>query len=151
MHQWHRNFSCHLIRRHTTRSSQLNHVQFCCLWNISQKSGPNSTHITIGVNRICYPGDTGANTASLELFKITKNRVLSRQGAKFTCFDVSEFYLGTLLNRPEYFRIKIYEYNLTHLERNKWVYFNMQKGGGGLPQSVRLTNDQLFILIKKYG
>ena len=42
-----------------------------------EKDGPNHTQITIGGNRICYPGNVGTNTASLELLKFLLNSVLS--------------------------------------------------------------------------
>jgi hypothetical protein len=41
------------------------------------KDDPNCTQITIGGNRICYPGNVGTNTASLELLKLLLNSVLS--------------------------------------------------------------------------
>ena len=72
-----------------------------------QKADPNRTRITIGGSRICYPGDVRTPTASLELFKLILNSVLSRRGAKFACFDISNFYMGTPLDRPEYVKIKI--------------------------------------------
>ena len=42
------------------------------------KKDPNRTRITIWGTNICYPGDVGTNTASLELFKLMINSVLSR-------------------------------------------------------------------------
>jgi hypothetical protein len=41
------------------------------------KANPNHTRITIGGNRICYPGNVGTTTASLELLKLLVNSVLS--------------------------------------------------------------------------
>jgi hypothetical protein len=41
------------------------------------KDAPNSTRITIGGNCICYPGNVGTDTASLELLKLLLNSVLS--------------------------------------------------------------------------
>ena len=66
-----------------------------------QKEDPNCTRIIIGGNRICYPGDTGTKTGSLEVVKLLFNSVLSRPGAKFACFDIKNFYLGTPLDQPE--------------------------------------------------
>ena len=51
------------------------------------KKDPNRTRITICGTNVCYPGDVGTSTASLELFKLTINSVLSRKGAKYVCFD----------------------------------------------------------------
>ena len=45
--------------------------------NRPQKEDPNQTQITIGGNRICYPGNMGTKTASLELVKLQINDVLS--------------------------------------------------------------------------
>ena len=56
-----------------------------------QKEDPNHTLITIGGNFICYPGDVGTPIASLELFKLLINSVLSRKGTRFVCFDIKNF------------------------------------------------------------
>ena len=87
--------------------------------------------IIIGGNRITFPGDIGTPTASLELAKLVFNSVLSRSGAKFTTFDICNFYLQTPLDRLEYARIKLsdipeectLEYNLLSYARDGWVYF----------------------------
>lgn len=63
-----------------------------------QKKDPNHTHITIGGDRICYPGDTGPRTGSLALVKLQLNSVLSTPNTKFATFDISNFYLGTPLD-----------------------------------------------------
>ena len=59
----------------------------------SHKEDPNRMRITIGGNRICYPGDVSAPTGSLELVKIIINMLLSLRHAHFIAFDVSNFYL----------------------------------------------------------
>ena len=41
------------------------------------KDDPDRTRITIGGNRICYPGGVSTNTALLELVKLLLNSVLS--------------------------------------------------------------------------
>ncbi len=63
-----------------------------------QKEDPNHTLITIGGNWICYPGDTGTKTGSLEVVKLLFNSVLSQPNAEFSCFDIKNFYLGTPLD-----------------------------------------------------
>ena len=105
-----------------------------------QKEDPNRTRITIGGNRICYPGDTGTKTGSLEVVKLQINSVLSTKDARFACYDISNFYLGTPMDRPEYVRIHISqipqdfidEYDLTKYEHNGWIYFEITKGVYGL-------------------
>ena len=56
---------------------------------------------------ICYPGDVGTNTASLELFKLTINSILSRSGEKYVYLDIKNFYLRTPLGILEYVKIKL--------------------------------------------
>ena len=72
-----------------------------------QKEDPNCMRITIGGNCICYPGDCGTKTGSLELTKMMFNSVLSRRNVRFACFDIKNFYLGTPLDRPEFVKIRL--------------------------------------------
>ena len=52
------------------------------------KKYPNCTRITICGTNVCYPGDVGNNTASIERFKLIINSILSQSGAKNVCFDI---------------------------------------------------------------
>jgi hypothetical protein len=87
------------------------------------------------------------------------NNVLSRKGAKFCTFNISNFYLCTPLDRPEYIKIKlsdipqefIHEYNLLHHVHNDWVYFEIRKGIYGLPQSGILAQKLLAERLAKKG
>ena len=71
------------------------------------KKYPNRTRITICGTNVCYPGDVGTNTASLEISKLMINGVLSRAGAKYVFFDIENFYLSSPLGRPEYVKIQL--------------------------------------------
>ena len=101
-----------------------------------QKEDPNRTQITISGNRILYPGDVATPTASLQVLKIIIDSVISRHGAKFSCFDVHFFNLATPMDRSEYAKIKISdipyefieEYNLQAFAHNGWVYFKIVRG-----------------------
>jgi hypothetical protein len=116
-----------------------------------EKDDPDRTRITIGGSRICFPGDVGTNTASLELFKVLLNSVLSRKGARFSTIDLKNFYLDTPMPDPEYVRIKITdistefieEYKLAGTDRDGWIYFEIRRGCYGLPQAGILANDLL--------
>jgi len=116
-----------------------------------EKDNPDRTCITIGGSRICYPGDVGTNTASLELFKLLLNSVLSRKGTRFSTIDLKNFYLDTPMPDPEYVRIKITdipeefieEYKLAGTDRDGWIYFKIRRGCYGLPQAGILANDLL--------
>ena len=48
----------------------------------------------------------GGETASLELLKRIINSVVSRAGAKFVAFDISNFYLDTPMKKAEYVKIQ---------------------------------------------
>ena len=108
---------------------------------LPEKNDPDRTRITIGGNRITFPGDVGTPTASLELAKLVFISVLSRPGAKFITFNICNFYLQTPLNRPEYVRFRLsdipekffQDYNLLAYTRDGWVYFKIQRGIYCLP------------------
>ena len=71
------------------------------------KKDTNCTRITICGANVCYSGDVGTNTVSLELFKLMINRILSRSGSKYMCFDIEKNYPSTPLGRPEYVKIQL--------------------------------------------
>ena len=71
------------------------------------KEYPNWTRITVAGSQICYPGDVGTPTGSLELVKLSINSVLYRRNARFVCFDFKNFYLQTPMERYEYVRRKL--------------------------------------------
>ena len=125
----------------------------------SHKADPHRTRITIGRNRVCYPGDVGTLSGSLELIKLITNRVVSRRNARFITFDIKQFYLETPMQSSEYARIKlsnisqefIDEYDLTKHTCDGWVYFEILKGCYGLPQAGNLANDIIRVRLKKSG
>ena len=124
-----------------------------------QKEDPNRTRITIGGNRICYPGDTGTKTGSLEVVKLLFNGILSQPNAKFACFDIKNFNLGTPLNQPEYIHINLMdipaefttEYNLHSFVHDGWIYFEITKAIYGLKQASKLANDLLTDHLGSHG
>jgi hypothetical protein len=142
----------------STRRHDITYTKVVCEVR-PQKEDPNRTRITIGGNRICYPGDTGTRTGSLELVKLQVNSVLSTPNAMFACYDISNFYLGTPLDRPEYVRIHISqipdefieEYNLHQYVHEGWVYFEITKGVYGLKQAGKLANDLLTERLELHG
>ena len=48
-----------------------------------QKEDPNHTRVTISGSRICYLGNIGMPTGSLNLVKLMINTVPSRRNARF--------------------------------------------------------------------
>ena len=61
-----------------------------------QKEDPNQTCITVAGSRICYPGDIGMPTGSLDLVNLMINSVLSCRNARLVCFD-----LKTFISKPQ--------------------------------------------------
>jgi hypothetical protein len=94
-----------------------------------EKDDPDCTRITIGGNSICFLGKVGTNTASLELFKLLLNSVLSCPGARFSSINLKNFYVDTPMPYSEYVRIKIAdilakfieEYNLQGCNCDRWM------------------------------
>jgi hypothetical protein len=124
------------------------------------KDDENRTRITVEGNLICYPGNAGTNTASLELIKLMLNSVISRKGARFACIDIKKFYLDTPMEDPEYVRIKItdipeefiLEYGLAGKDDiNGWIYFEICRGCYGLPQAGILANNLLREQLEEEG
>ena len=92
-----------------------------------------SSKITVSGTNVCHPGYVGTNTASLELFKLVINSILSQTGTKYVCFDIEIVYLSITLGRPEYVKIQLSkipqeffeEYNLTIFAHKGLVYFEI--------------------------
>ena len=101
-----------------------------------QKDDPNRTQITIGHNRIIYPGNVATPISSLKLTKIIINSVLFRHRVKFACFDVKKLACKNPMDRSEYVKIKITDipaefvdkYNLHSVTHNGWLYFETVRG-----------------------
>lgn len=106
---------------------------------------------TIGGDRINYPGNVSARTASLEVVRTLLNSVLA-DDADFMTADITDYYLGTPLLRPEYVRIAIKdlsdtiitEYGLDSFCVEGHVYFEVMKGMYGLPQAGLLAQQRLI-------
>ena len=101
------------------------YARFCA--NVRpQKEETHRCRITVGGDRIDYPGEVSTKTAGLTTIKLLLNSVVSKPNGRFMTADVKKFYLNTPLERPEYMRIPIEPfpqeiidaYNLTNLLHN---------------------------------
>eukprot|EP00804_Cyclotella_cryptica_P015847 CCRYP_006351-RA/>CCRYP_006351-RA protein AED:0.42 eAED:0.15 QI:0/0/0/0.6/1/1/5/0/704 len=63
--------------------------------------------LTVGNNRINFPGNCGTPTADMITVKILLNSVISTVNAKFMTIDIKDFYLNMPMERPEYMRLKL--------------------------------------------
>ena len=61
-------------------------------------------------DRINYPGEVATPTACMVVAKLLFKSVVSTKGSKFMTMDISNFYLMTPLNQPEYIRINIRDF-----------------------------------------
>ena len=125
---------------------------------------PNKTKthrvcVTVGGNRLDFPGDTTTNCASLTTTKCILNSTISTPGARFITIDIKNFYYNTPMGRYEYMKssLKIFpediiaQYNLLQLSSNGWVYLDIRKGTSCLKQAGRITNYRLKIHLAKFG
>jgi hypothetical protein len=124
------------------------------------KAEIHRTRLTVGGDKVHYPGDVGTPTADLTLVKMHLNSVISTSGARYMTLDVKNFYLNTPMTRFEYVRIKIQdipqeiidEYNLREkVTPDGYVYVEVQKGMYGLPQAGILAQELLEQRLNKHG
>ena len=85
--------------------------------------------ITVGGNRLEFPGETTTNCASLTTTKRLLKSTISTPGARFITLEIKNFYYNTPMRRYEYMKISlsilpeeiIAQYNLLQLAFNGWV------------------------------
>ena len=116
-----------------------------------QKEEPYHTRLTVGGNRINYPTTVSSPTADISTIKLLLNSVISTPGESFCTMDISNFYLGTTMERSEYMTLPLHiipqqyakQYKLQEVQHNGKVYISIKKGMYGLPQAGLLANKQL--------
>ena len=124
----------------------------------SHKTETHSVRVTIGGNRLEFPGNTTTKCASLTTTKCLLNSIISTPRARFLTLDFKTFYYNTPMARYEYMKISldilteeiIAQYNLCQLASNRWVYLYIRKGMLGLKQAIRIVNDRLQIHLSKF-
>eukprot|EP00978_Attheya_sp_CCMP212_P010371 scaffold25103_cov42-Attheya_sp.AAC.1 len=112
------------------------------------KTETKRVFLTVGGDKIDYPGKVATPTAELVAVKCLLNSVVSTPGAQCLSANAKDFYLGTPMERPEYMRIPVKwiptvimdQYNLTPLIHNEYVMVEINKGMYGLPQAGILAN-----------
>jgi hypothetical protein len=114
---------------------------------------------TYGGDRSDYDGDVSAFTADISTVKILLNSIVSTDNAKFASLDISDFYLYTKLDNPEYMKLHrrhlpqriIDEYQLTDLFVNDHVMVEVIGGMYGLKQAGLLAQHELKDHLKRNG
>jgi hypothetical protein len=123
------------------------------------KAEQHRVRLTVGGDRINYPGDTATKNADLTTSNCLWDSTVSTPGARYMCADVKKFYLNTLLDRPEYMQLALIinpqeiidKYKLMEKERNGKLYIRIDKGMYGLPQAGRLANNLLVTRLAPHG
>eukprot|EP00804_Cyclotella_cryptica_P011511 CCRYP_017065-RA/>CCRYP_017065-RA protein AED:0.33 eAED:0.33 QI:0/0/0/1/0/0/3/0/481 len=141
------------------RIKDVTYGQFVCTIQ-PEKKEPDHTHLVAGGDRINYPGEVATPTAHMLAAKILFNSVISTATARFMTMDISNIYLNTPLQCPEYIRMKITdipeeiinEYKLCNLmEPDDCVYIMIVLGMYGLPHAGLIANELLQKWLNKHG
>ncbi len=150
------------IYKHEVPSDRWNDVtyaKFVCELK-PNKAEVHRTRLTVGGDKVHYPGDVGTPTADLTLVKMHVNSVISTRGAKYMTLDVKNFYLNTPMARYEYVKINlkdileeiILEYQLRDkVTTDGYVYVEIRKGMYGLPQAGILAQQLLEERLNAHG
>jgi hypothetical protein len=123
------------------------------------KAETHRVRVTVGGDKLDYPGLTTTQCASLTTTKCHLNSVLSTPNAKYVVLDIKDFYYGTQMQRYEYMKLPIKlipqevidQYNLLDLVSDGYIYIEIRKGMPGLKQAGRLANDRLQTHLKTFG
>ena len=125
-----------------------------------QKTETHRTRLTVGGDRLEYPGNVSTPTAKLTTAKCLINSTISTPDARFAVFDISNFYLGTPMDRYEYMRLPlsiipaeiVAQYKLRDIATaDGWVYTEIRRGMYGLKQAGLIANQQLQQHLAKFG
>jgi hypothetical protein len=141
------------------RWNDVTYAKFVCELK-PNKAEVHRTRLTVGGDKVHYPGDVGTPTADLPLVKMHVNSVISTPGARYMTLDVKNFYLNTPMTRYEYIKIKIddipeeiiVEYKLHEkVTPDGYVYIEIRKGMYGLPQAGILAQLLLEERLNAHG
>jgi hypothetical protein len=99
--------TCHWIKpSQVPRGKQVTYA--CTVVAIrTEKAEQKRVRITVGGDRLDYPGETSTDTASLDTTKLLINSVLSTPGARMGAIDISNFYIHNDLKEYQYMRFHI--------------------------------------------
>ena len=69
------------------------------------KQEAHCCQLVVGGNKLPYASDSVAPAANLIESKILSNSIVSTMGAKFMTIDISNFFLSSRMQHPEYMKI----------------------------------------------
>jgi hypothetical protein len=83
------------------RWKDVTYAKFVCELKPNKKE-IHQTRLTVGGDKVHYPGDVGTPTADLTLVKMHVNSIIFTQDAQYMMIDVKNFYLNKLMVQYEY-------------------------------------------------
>jgi hypothetical protein len=100
-----------------------------------QKAEQYRVRLTVGSDCIDYPSETATKNYNPTTSKCLWNSTISMEAAMYMRADVKNFYLNTILDRPEFMKLTlsiipqeiIDKYNLLEEEKNGFVYIQINK------------------------
>ena len=116
---------------------------------------------TAGGNNSSYDGDTTAYVSDMTTFKILCNKTISTAGKRMSTADISDMYLHSQLEAPEYMWIRLCDIPLASQAKYKLVSLvspgaatvavRITGGMYGLPQAGRLAQEKLIKVLYDHG
>ena len=107
----------------------------------TEEKDPNRTRLTVGGDRVKYPGYCGMPTVSPLTVKLLLNIMISTPGYIYMTLDTKDVYLNNTMKQSKYMRLKlsnlpedfIKQYKLTaKTTKDGYVYIEIFKGMYGL-------------------
>ena len=154
-----RHLLCHQTREQPIRKTKINLLQQGCMWSTPPKIGSQSHTDHNCWQQQCVPRRRGNTHKIAWDSQANLLQCVVNTQCKICVFDIKIFYLGTLLDRFEYVRVKFNEipqefidkYSLADGNGDGWTYFEIRKRCYGFPQSSKLANGLLWKCIAKHG
>jgi hypothetical protein len=123
------------------------------------KTEKERVRLTVGGNKLDYPGDVATSTVDITTFTILSNITLSTEDAAIMMMEIKIYYMGTPLPRFEYMKILlsrfpeeiVQKYNLNALAVDCWVYIEIRKDMNGLKQAGLLSKQLLKTRLAPFG
>ena len=116
------------------------------------KSDPYCTRLTVGGDRLNYPGDCITPEVSLTTVNLLLNSIVLTLNANFMTINIKDFYLNTPMVRSDYMLIKkvnlpnsvVIQYNIeAKATRDGYVHLDIRQGMYGLPQAGLISQKLL--------
>ena len=84
-------------------------VTYACMVSITRtdKAEVNRVCVTVGGNRLDFPGATTTHCTRLTTTKCLLNITISTPGARFMTLDIKDFYYVTPMARYEYMKLAL--------------------------------------------